>query len=284
MSTGIHVDGGRKLYVPYEAFVFVTTCTVCDIYQVTRVLGTGAGATRYAGCDGPGFVLVMDMLGPNLADLRRICRGAFTLRTVCMPALQMDRVLHSRGVVCCDIKPSNSAMGNGEDANVVHLFDIGLAKTFLHPAAGKHIALRQSRHTLGTPRCTPRNHTHLAQQVHDADTVGLAGVSRRDDIESLLYVLLEFYHGTLPWKGLPRPPPGVRGVPCPLLQLPYGKAPDYTPLRTLFRDRMRGEGWECDSSFEWMNGAALKAGTLLPEEYVYDLEAVLDKEWNPRYM
>lgn len=51
----------------------------------------GFPSIHYAGNDANSYVIVMDRLGPNLADLRRVCRGTFTLRTICMLAEQMVR-------------------------------------------------------------------------------------------------------------------------------------------------------------------------------------------------
>lgn len=94
-------------------------------------------------------------------------------------------------------------------------------------------------------------------------------MSRADDLESLLYVLLEFYHGALPWADAPPPPSPAKvqrmaamkadpAVMADILSrspqefaafrahcasLPFGTTPDYALLRGLFRARMRREGW-----------------------------------------
>lgn len=51
----------------------------------------GFPTVHYHGNDAHSYVMVMDKLGPSLADLRRVCRGTFTLRTICMLAEQMVR-------------------------------------------------------------------------------------------------------------------------------------------------------------------------------------------------
>ncbi|KAI0761252.1 kinase-like domain-containing protein [Trametes elegans] len=209
--------------------------------------------------------------------------------------------LHSRGIVGCDIKPHNFAMGDGENAQIVHMFDFGLAKTYLDPATGKHIPFSQGRrHAIGAVR-------YASVAAHNQHSV-----SRRDDIESLLYVLLEFYHGGLPWKALPAPdwdskidavgemkaglapskplglllsqsPPEFRTYIEHCVGLPYGRTPGYELLRGLFRESVEKEGWACDRSSDWMDGSA-PAGTLLPEEYVLDWDLVKEKGWDPNYM
>ncbi|KAG1741530.1 uncharacterized protein EDB91DRAFT_1130965 [Suillus paluster] len=56
-----------------------------------------------------------------------------TVPTICVKyrPLSMVYVNISRGVILRDIKPENFAMGIGEKSDIVHLFDLGLAK--IHP-------------------------------------------------------------------------------------------------------------------------------------------------------
>lgn len=49
----------------------------------------GFPSIHYAGIDANHYAMVMDRLGPNLNALRRVCRGSFSLRTICMLAEQM---------------------------------------------------------------------------------------------------------------------------------------------------------------------------------------------------
>lgn len=137
-----------------------------------------------------------------------------------------------------------------------------------------------------------------------------AAVSRADDIESLLYVLLEFLHGTLPWEGLPvsltansvlalkadssptgsvqtllaRSPPEFAAYHAHVMGLAFGAEPDYVLLRGLFRRRMRDEGWVYNGRYDWMDPSGLVKGTLIPAEYNVSMDFVEDKEWSPRYM
>ncbi|KAI0631295.1 kinase-like protein [Trametes polyzona] len=260
---------------------------------------------HYAGRDANDYVIVMDRLGASLGALRRICRGRFTLRTICMLADQMIeriRYLHSRGVVQCDIKPHNFAVGcRGHNAKTVYLFDFAFSKMYVLPESGEHIPFQDSgRHAIGTVR-------YASVAAHKRHSV-----SRRDDIESLLYVLLEFYHGTLPWKSLPAPsskkldyilemkedslptgvlpqllarsPPEFAAYHAHVTSLAYGQEPDYALLSRLFQQRMRKEGWSYDAHFDWVDPSGLEQGTLMPGEYVPSMRFVEEKDWNPNFM
>ena len=46
-------------------------------------------SVHWFGMNGGGQVLIMDKLGANLDQLHRICRGKFSLKTVCMIAVRL---------------------------------------------------------------------------------------------------------------------------------------------------------------------------------------------------
>jgi len=78
-------------------------------------------------------ILVMDMLGPSLADLFNYCGKKFTLKTVLMIADQMvQRIeqVHKKHYIHRDIKLDNFLMGLGQDSYIVNLIDYGLAKKY----------------------------------------------------------------------------------------------------------------------------------------------------------
>jgi serine/threonine protein kinase len=140
------------------------------------------------------YYLIMQLLGPNLIELFNYCNAKkFTIGTVCMLAIQMlNRIeyMHKHHYLHRDIKPENFLIGCGDKSNVVYLIDYGLSKKYKDPKTHQHIPYRENRALTGTARYVSIN-THLGIEQ-----------SRRDDLESIGYVLVYFLKGSLTWQGL----------------------------------------------------------------------------------
>ena len=140
------------------------------------------------------YYLIIDFLGPNLLELFEYCGcHKFTISTVCLLALQiLNRIenIHKHYYLHRDIKPENFLIGMEQKANIIYLIDFGLSKRYKNPKTHQHIPYREGRSLTGTARYVSIN-THLGIEQ-----------SRRDDLESIGYVLVYFLKGVLPWQGL----------------------------------------------------------------------------------
>jgi serine/threonine protein kinase len=81
-------------------------------------------------------------------------------------------------------------MGLDENSHVVHLVDFGLSRRYRDPKSHQHIPYKENKMITGTIRYSSIS-THFGCEQ-----------SRRDDLESIGYVLLYFVNGSLPWQGV----------------------------------------------------------------------------------
>ncbi|XP_020888998.1 casein kinase 1-like protein 12 isoform X1 [Arabidopsis lyrata subsp. lyrata] len=191
---GTHIQTNEEVAIKLEN---VKTKHPQLLYEskLYRILqgGTGVPNVKWFGVEGDYNVLVMDLLGPSLEDLFNFCSRKLSLKSVLMLADQMiNRVefFHSKSFLHRDLKPDNFLMGLGRRANQVYIIDFGLAKKYRDNTTHQHIPYRENKNLTGTARYASMN-THLGIEQ-----------SRRDDLESLGYILMYFLKGSLPWQGL----------------------------------------------------------------------------------
>jgi len=172
---------------------------------------------------------------------------------------------HSKGIVHRDIKPANFVTDSRGAGNYVYCIDFGLSKRYRHPRTLQHIPQREGRSLTGTPRYASINN-HLGVEQ-----------SRRDDLESIGYVLVYFLKGGLPWQGLKAKsattkyklimekkqsitiPALCQGCPSQFAEylaycrsLKFEAKPNIAYLRGMFRDLFTSQGYtNNNSSLDW---------------------------------
>ncbi|KAJ6623569.1 kinase-like domain-containing protein [Mycena sp. CBHHK59/15] len=281
---GVHTIAGKEVAIKLEPAIAKHSPLKQEskIYK-TLMGGTGVPWIMWSGRQGDYNVMVIDLLGPSLEDLFKMCNRHFSLKTVLLLADQLiSRIefIHNHSFVHRDIKPANFVMGTGKAAGMVNVIDFGLAKKFRDARTSLHIPYKQDDfHGVGTSLFAAIN-THLGVES-----------SRRDDLESLAYMLIYFLRGTLPWRKLraPAAPPStypsgtttpynpvsatwdlirdskIAAEPLLTCGLPpefdvlfryargleFDDLPDYAGLRALFRGLAERLDIEYDGEFDW---------------------------------
>lgn len=135
-------------------------------------------------------IIVMDLLGQSLESLLATHKK-FGLKTVVLLAKKMIsilRYLHGKGYVHRDIKPDNFVTGYNQDSNNLYLIDYGLSKQFI--SESEHVPLKNTKKFCGTVR-------YASIAAHES-----MEQSRKDDLETIGYILVYLYKGKLPWQGI----------------------------------------------------------------------------------
>jgi len=187
------------------------------IYQ--RLFGVeGMPRVLYYGQLEKDNIMIMELLGPSIENLFRLCHRRFSMKTICMIAKQLITRLekvHERGIVYRDIKPENFLIGyidyskpitneypKGEEVylqdgsigrppvSTIYLADFGLSELYKNQVTRRYVP-NKKKPPCGTPRYMSLN-THCCDQQ-----------TPRDDLEALGYCLLYLcLGGHLPWMGI----------------------------------------------------------------------------------
>ena len=97
------------------------------------------------------------------------------------------QALHKLGYIHRDIKPANFLIRSSK-SHPICLVDFGLAQRYIDPKTKEIRPMKQGKHFIGTRK-------YGALNAHEGYTL-----SRRDDMMSCFYSVIELFVGELPWS------------------------------------------------------------------------------------
>lgn len=153
----------------------------------------GVPSVKWFGRDDKNYYMVINLLGESLQSVKNRNRS-LPLALVLKLGVQMITLLetiHNKGLVHRDIKPENFLLGTNNDMDRIHIIDFGFCRSYLLNGVNEHIPHKKTHGIIGSL-------TYASLNAH-----ALTELSRRDDMESLGYVLINLYLGALPWQDTP---------------------------------------------------------------------------------
>lgn len=160
------------------------------IYQY---LGNSLGipTIKWFGKDQINYYMVLNLLGKSLQNIKYE-KGIISLKTTLQIGIQILNLLkyiHEKDLIHRDIKPENFLLGLNEKNKQIYIIDFGFCKTY--KVNGCHIKFDNTSSLIGS-------NTYASINSHK-----YFELSRRDDLESLGYMLIYFCVGYLEWQNIP---------------------------------------------------------------------------------
>lgn len=137
--------------------------------------------------------MVISLLGDSIkSNIEKNGKMDLTIvLTICLKMLDIIKFIHEKGLIHRDIKPDNFLFGLYSNGSIniekIYLIDFGFCKSY-KTIDGEHNDEKPLTRIIGTPN-------YISLNVHN-----LHQPSRRDDVESTLYIMIYMLFGSLDWE------------------------------------------------------------------------------------
>ena len=223
-----------------------------------------------------GYALILERLGSNLGVIMsKLPNKKFSMKSALMiinQSLERLKLIHEKNIIHRDMKPENLCIGyKGKEKNI-YLIDFGLSKIINNDKKNQFLLnIKSEKIVIGTVRYISMN-ARLGNEQY-----------KKDDLESLAYMLVFFIKGELPWQNLKAKsrkekytkiyqkkkhtvnselcnflPDEIKNFVSYILNLNQKQNPDYSKLMNLISNLMKKYGYINDLQFEWYSSSFLQ--------------------------
>ena len=264
-----------------------------ESYLLSILKGFGIPELYSYGYNSNYNLIIMELLGQSLNDLFKLKNKKFSLKTTCMLGIQMiDRIeyIHSKKIIHTNLKPNSFLLGKNSKSHILYLSDFCLAKKYW--INDGHIKFSKGKTNFGSVKFLSGNALNGYE------------LSRRDDLESIAYIIIYFLKGCLPWQRLKLNnkeekykkiceiknqitakdlckdlPEEFETFVEYVKKLEFTDVPNYNYLKDLLKKVIAKLGEEIDFWYDWCN----EKPNILPDDPIftndYEIEYNGSKEW-----
>ena len=188
---GIHIRTGNKVAIKVESIErnLKMIKNESTIYNYLKDLKC-VPKLKWFGRDDNNYYMVTDLLGLSLQEIKdkNTVIPINTTKKIGVQIIQILQSIHARGLIHRDIKPDNFMLGCDSMNKRIFIIDFGLCKPYINDDS--HIEMKNTHNLIGSYKYASINSHNCIE------------LSRRDDLESLCYMLIYLHNGILDWSNM----------------------------------------------------------------------------------
>ncbi|KIK80796.1 hypothetical protein PAXRUDRAFT_157662, partial [Paxillus rubicundulus Ve08.2h10] len=189
-----NLAGGEEIMVKFEHAG--VTSTLKHKFTVPHQLAgmDSISQTFWFGEEVGSNAIVPNQLGPSLEQVFSNYNHIFSPPTITeiveQLVCQIDKLTLNNAdlnisLIVSEISPSNILIGHDQCAHLIYLIDFSHAAEYHHPKTHLHHCFHEQLPFIGTPVFVSIN-SHIGHKL-----------ARQDNIKSLTYIMIHFWHGSL---------------------------------------------------------------------------------------